>query len=140
LGAQEEDSNKKYLKVVLKTDVSGTLEVLMRELQSLEDEEVGIEFLQTGTGSITEDDVIKAKGARGLVLGFNVEVPSNVREVSKREKVIVRTYDVIYNLIDEIDEVMTSLVEPDVVEKITAEVLVKQPFTLSDGHNGCWVL
>jgi len=132
LGAQEKTA-KKELPIVLKTDVSGTLEAIVEELNKLSDEEVTVNIISSGTGEITEKDVMAAKGSRGIVIGFHVMASDSVMKVAAREKVLIRTYKIIYNLIDEIDDVLTSLLAPVEEEIEIAELEVKQKFILSDG-------
>lgn len=132
LGMQEVESKKKTLSVVLKTDASGTLEAIEAELNSLSDEDVEVKVIQSGTGDIVEKDVIAAKNSRGLVVGFNVGISDYVKEIAKRERVITRIYNIIYELVDEIDDVLTSMIDVEAVEINMGELEVRQVFILSD--------
>ncbi|KXK26936.1 MAG: Translation initiation factor IF-2 [candidate division WS6 bacterium OLB20] len=123
----------KYLNVVLRTDSQGTLEVATEELSQLNDEEVQIKLIDSGVGAVTEKDVQAAKAARAIILGFQVETPRKVAELAKKERVLVRTYEVIYEMIEEISDAMDSMADP-VLEKVeVARARVKQVFVLSNG-------
>lgn len=127
-----ETVDKKSLAVILKTDFAGTLEAIASQLEDLSDEEVQVNLLLKSTGDITEKDIMTAKQARGLVIGFNVAMPDRVAEIARREKVIVRVYNIIYDLIDEIDEVLTSMLEPIEEEIELGKLEVKEKFILSN--------
>lgn len=130
----EEEVN--YLNVVIRADTQGTLEAIVSELRKLEDDEVKVKVVDSGTGDITEKDIATAKAAHGIVIGFQVEAHTNVDEIARKDRVLVRRYKVIYELLDEVAEVMDSMGEPIIEEVEVARAKVKQPFQLS---NGDWV-
>ncbi|HEX9804429.1 MAG TPA: hypothetical protein VGA67_02005, partial [Candidatus Dojkabacteria bacterium] len=132
-GSQEKEDNTKYLQVVLKTDTQGTLEAVREKLNELDHEDVKINILSDGTGKITEKDVLTAKNAKGIVIGFQVLIPGDVQIVAKRERVLVKNYEIIYQLLEEVEMVLESMLtlEEEIVE--VAKAQVKQVFVLSDG-------
>lgn len=137
---QKNDAIKK-LNLVVKTDTQGTLEVVVKELLKLNTDEVEINILSKGAGAITRKDILTAKAASGIVVGFQVEIPSDIEQIIKYEKVIVRTYEIIYELVDEIGDALEGLLEPEEEEEEIARAKVKQVFTLSNGQKvaGCEV-
>lgn len=141
LDEKEVTDSVKYLKIVLKTDTQGTLEAVKQKLEELGDDFVKVKVLQEGTGAITEKDVLRAKNTKGIVIGFQTEYPTSVEMIAKREKVLVRNYEIIYKLIEEVEAVLHSMLDP--VEEIVevARASVKQVFALSDGKKvaGCKV-
>jgi translation initiation factor IF-2 len=135
LDTSEQDKNIKFLNVILKTDVQGTLEAVKTQLLELNDEEVQIKILKEGTGKIQEEDILSAKNSRGLVIGFQVQMDKHVEEVARKEKVLVRIYEVIYDLTQELSEAMDSMMAPKYEETEIARALVKKVFVLSNGQS-----
>ncbi len=133
LEVDKEEEDKKKLNVVIKTDAQGSLEAVVKEFEKLNDKEVEVNILSKGTGEISEKDVETAKNARGIVLGFRVNLPKDVESYAKKEKVLVRSYEIIYEMVDEIDAALTSLLEPEEEEIEVARAKVKMVFTLSNG-------
>lgn len=125
----------KYLNVVLKADSSGTLEAVEHQLEVLASDDVKIKVIQSGTGEITEKDIIRAKAAYGIVIGFQVEPSNKIVDLAKKEKVLVRNFAIIYDLIDELGEVMDSMEEPVTEDVEISRAKVKQVFKLSDGSH-----
>jgi len=129
--AQKEDIPQ--LNLILRTDSQGTLEVVKQELEELSSDEVRLNIVDTATGEITEEDIHKAQGVGGVVIGFNSRISKNVQKVAKQEKVLVRNYEIIYELLEEIAEVVESLIKPVDVEIVVARAQVKKVFQLTNG-------
>lgn len=131
----------KFLNVVLRTDSQGTLEVATKELSELNDEEVQVKIIDSGVGPVTEKDIQAAKAARAIIVGFQVENTTKVVELAKKERVLLRTYSIIYEMVEEIADAMDSMADP-ILEKVeVARAKVKQVFVLSNGSvvAGCEV-
>lgn len=128
-----EGQEKKYLNVIIKASTRGTLEALNSELSKIESDQSKLRVLDSAIGEVSERDIMRAKAAKGIVLAFQSPVSRNIADIAKRERVIVRNYDVIYEMLDEVEAVLTGLIEPEIVEEEVARALVKQVFTLSDG-------
>jgi translation initiation factor IF-2 len=141
LDSSEQDKQIKFLNVILKTDTQGTLEAVKAQLLELNDEEVQIKILKEGTGKIQEDDILTAKNSKGLVIGFQVQMDKHVEDVARKEKVLVRIYEIIYDLTQELSEAMDSMMDPKYGETETARALIKRVFILSNGLSvaGCSV-
>lgn len=114
--AIEKKSDRPVFHVILKTDVVGSREALEEQIKKLEREEVGIEILQSGVGDITETDVKFARATeRVTIVGFKVKIDPAVRELAERSHMRVITGTVIYEVLDAVRAVITSMVEPDAV-------------------------
>jgi len=129
---KEEDIH--YLNLVLKADTQGTLEAVIAQIKELEDDEVKVKILDSSTGDVTEQDVKTALNAHGIVISFQVEIPKKVQELARKERVLVRKYEIIYELIDEVSDVMDSLGEPLTEEIEVARAKVKKVFQLTNGQ------
>jgi translation initiation factor IF-2 len=135
LDSSEKDKNIKFLNVILKSDTQGTLEAVKAQLMELNDEEVQIKILKEGTGKIQEEDILSAKNSKGLVIGFQVQMDKHVEDVARKEKVLVRIYEIIYDLTQELSEAMDSMMAPKYEETEIARALVKKVFVLSNGQS-----
>lgn len=110
--------------VIVKADVQGSLTSVTDSLKLLENEELAIRILSSGVGNISENDVRLAAGSNAVVYGFNVQLPPAVKRLAARDKVSVRIFKVIYELLDDIREVMESMLAPEVVETETGELKI----------------
>ena len=117
-----------FLKIVLKADTKGSLEAIQQSLAKIKNEEVGIKVIHTGTGGITESDVMMAGASQGLVIGFHVSPNSNAKKIAEREHVEVQVYEVIYKLLDDVKKILTGMLKPELIEKILGRAEVKQVF------------
>ncbi len=131
---------KKLLRIVLKTDVQGSLEALTGALGQIESKKVDLEIIHSGVGPISESDMLLASASNAVVVGFNIKVESMAVNAAKREGVQVKLYSIIYELIDQIKESMAGLLDPEHRETVIGHAEVKQVFKLSKGIvAGCLV-
>ena len=121
----------KELKIVLKADVEGSVEALKMNLEKISTEEVQVKIIHSGTGDITETDVMLASASNAVIIGFNVKYNKKVEELIKREGVAVRLYKIIYDAIDEVKKALEGMLEPLVKEEGRGFAEVKQIFKLS---------
>lgn len=121
----------KELNVVLKADVQGSLEPIRSSLLKLEDEQVRVKILRAQAGNITESDVMLALASGGLVIGFNAKPDEGARRVADLEKVEIRTYDVIYKLVEDIEAALKGMLEPTFIDVVEGHAVVRQVFKLS---------
>jgi len=121
----------KELSVVLKADVQGSVEPIRSSLQKLEGDNVRVKVLRAQAGSITESDVMLALASGGLVIGFNSRPEPGARRLADLEKVEIRTYDVIYKLVEDIEAALKGLLEPTFVDVVEGHAAVRQVFKLS---------
>ena len=131
----------KSLKVVLKTDVHGSLEALKSSLSDLRNDEVKIDIISSGVGGITENDVALVGNSENCVLlGFNVRPTGSVKALAKQKNVDIRTYSIIYQLLDDMTMMLTGMMAPKFTEENTGQAEVREVFKIPKGMvAGCIV-
>ncbi len=127
----------KELNVVIKADVQGSLEALLDSLKDLRNEEVGVKVIQGGLGDISENDVNAAKTAGALLIGFNVGVNSRVKQLAGREQVQIQLYKVIYELLDNLRDVLSEMLDPEVIEHAVGTLEILGVFKVKKGSVIC---
>lgn len=133
----------KDLNIIIKADVKGSMEALAQSLEKLDTgEEVRINIIHGGVGGITESDVMLASASNAIIIGFNVRPNLNAIEVSKTEKVDIRTYRVIYEAIEDIQAAVKGMLAPELVEKVLGRAEVRATFRLPNGSTiaGVYIL
>jgi translation initiation factor IF-2 len=124
----EDDDAKVQLNIILRTDVLGSQEAIMESLEKIDSEGVKLKFVQVGLGNITESDVLQADATGALLLGFNV-VPSNqARSLAREKKVEIKTYRIIYELIDNVKDKLNELILPELLREEMGQLLVLKVF------------
>lgn len=116
------------LNIIVKADVQGSLTSVIDNLKTLDTDEVAIRVIGSGVGAVNENDVHLAHSSDAIIYGFNVNAPSNIRQMASRDKVPLRSYKVIYELIDDAKEELTKLLPPEVVESDLGRLVVKGVF------------
>ena len=119
------------LNIVLKGDVQGSVEALLGELQKIQHPEVRVNVIHTGVGGITENDVNLASASDALVVGFNVRPSADARALAEREGVDIRTYRVIYQLTEDIQQALVGMLSPVQTEETLGEAEVRALFRVS---------
>jgi translation initiation factor IF-2 len=129
------------LNIVLKADVQGSLEACTESLRKLERDDVKLAIVHRGVGGITENDVQLAKAATATIIGFNVRPDRRSRDMAENEGVEIRTYEIIYKLIEEIEAAMLGLLSPVFEEVVTGEAEVREVFRVPKigAIAGCYV-
>jgi translation initiation factor IF-2 len=129
------------LNIVLKADVQGSLEACTESLRKLERDDVKLVIVHRGVGGITENDVQLAKASTATIIGFNVRPDRRSRELAEAEGVEIRTYEIIYKLIEEIEAAMLGLLSPVYEEVVTGEAEVREVFRVPKlgAIAGCFV-
>ncbi len=129
------------LNIVLKADVQGSLEACTESLKKLERDEVKLAIVHRGVGGITENDVQLARASNATIIGFNVRPDKRSRDLAESEHVEVRTYEIIYKLIEEIESAMLGLLAPEFEEIVTGEAEVREVFRVPKigAIAGCFV-
>ena len=141
LSAQAQEGDLKELNLILKSDVQGSLEAILAALQQLPQGEVQIRVLLAAPGEISETDVDLAAASGAVLVGFNTTLASGARQAADRQGVDVRDYDIIYNLLDDIQGAMEGMLEPELVEEPLGQVEVRAVFNVRKGSvAGCYVL
>jgi translation initiation factor IF-2 len=121
----------KELNIVLKADVSGSLEALEDEIAKVPQEQVAVNIIHAQTGGINESDVMLASASDAVIIGFNVRPLAEARRAAEREGVDIRTYTVIYKVTEELRAAMEGLLEPEEIEEALGQAEVKQTFKAS---------
>ncbi len=129
------------LPVVIKTDVQGSAEAIENSITKLSTDEVKVNVIFKGVGAITESDVTLAGSSKGFIVGFNVRALPHARDIAKRDGVDIKYYSIIYELIDDVKNLLSGLLTPDISEKITGNVEIREVFNISKIGNiaGCMV-
>lgn len=120
---QEEDKRKK-LSIILKADVQGSLEAIEQILSSIQSEEVTLNIISSGVGSVTESDVKIAESADALILGFNSEPTSVAKRMAEASGIKIETYNIIYKLVEAVKEKLAALLPPEIVRTDYGELSV----------------
>ncbi|MBA2756102.1 MAG: translation initiation factor IF-2 [Chloroflexi bacterium] len=116
----------KELRIILKSDVSGSLGAITHALEQLEQDEVRLNILHEAAGDITDNDIMLATASNAIVVGFNTQVTDTARRAAEAEGVDIRQYDIIYKLTDDIEAALNGLLEPEIVEIIEGRAEVRQ--------------
>ena len=129
------------LPVVIKTDVQGSAEAIENSITKLSTDEVKVNVIYKGVGAITESDVTLAGSGKGFIVGFNVRALPHARDIAKRDGVDIKYYSIIYELIDDVKNLLAGLLKPDISENITGNVEIREVFNISKVGNiaGCMV-
>ncbi len=118
------------LNLVLKADVQGSLEALTEALRSLERDDVKLAFVHRAVGGITENDITLAATTNATIIGFNVRPDRKARELADAEGVEIRTYEIIYQLLEDIEKAMVGLLAPEFEEVVTGDAEVREIFRM----------
>ncbi|MBC7255042.1 MAG: translation initiation factor IF-2 [Chloroflexi bacterium] len=129
--AQAQAGNVQSLNIVLKADVQGSIEPIVNSLSKIKVGELGVEFIHQGLGNITESDVMLAIASKAIVIGFNVDIEPAAERLANAEGVDVRTYNVIYRLIEDVQLALTGMLEPQYQDVLQGRAVVRQVFHIS---------
>jgi translation initiation factor IF-2 len=119
------------LNVVVKADVQGSLTSVIDSIKTLDTDEVAVRVVSSGVGVINENDIHTASSTGAIIYGFNVTLPTSIKNLTARDKVTVRLYSIIYELIDDVKNELEALLRPEVVEEVLGELSVKGIFKLT---------
>lgn len=127
LGAKIKEGNLKTLPIILKADVQGSLEALKTSLEKLKNDEIKIDIIHSGVGGITQSDIELASASENsIVLGFNIRPTGDIKEKAKDRGVEIKTYNVIYNLIDDVKALLSGLMSPIISEEQLGQAKILQ--------------
>lgn len=135
-------TEKKTLKVILKTDVFGSAESIAEALKAESTEDFQIEILHSGVGAIVESDVTLASASHAIIIGFNTKPDANVKQIAEREKVIIKSFEIIYDLIDYVKKIIAGEIKEEKTEVYAGRAEVRQVFNISKVGKiaGCMVV
>src|SRR5690554_716411 len=137
----EDEEGTKELKLIIKGDVQGSIEALKNSLNKVEVEGVKIEIVRSAVGTVTETDVSLAIAAKAVIIGFNIRPSAKIMDFAKEKGIEVRLYDVIYKLLEDIEDAMKGMLDPVYEEQVIGEVEVRKTFKASKVGTiaGCYV-
>ncbi|MBV9664230.1 MAG: translation initiation factor IF-2, partial [Actinobacteria bacterium] len=129
------------LNLILKADVQGSLEALTESLKKLERDEVKLSFVHRAVGGITENDVQLGAASNATIIGFNVRPDRKARELAEAEDVEIRTYEIIYQVLEDMESAMVGMLAPEFEEVVTGEAEVREVFRIPrvGAVAGCYV-
>ncbi len=129
------------LNIIIKADVDGSIEALSGALQKLSTEEVSVNIIHTGSGAITESDVLLASASDAIIIGFQVRPTANARKLAEAESIDIRLFSVIYDAVDEVHDALEGLLSPEIKEEMKAMVTVREVFKVTKVGTiaGCYV-
>ena len=128
LFSQIEQGSLKELNLIIKADVQGSVGALVTSLEKLRNDEVAVKIIHTGVGTITESDVMLASTTDAIIIGFNVRPVAAVQSVAARDGVEIRTYSVIYEAIEDVEQALKGMLDPEYVEQVIGTVEVRNTF------------
>jgi translation initiation factor IF-2 len=126
----QETTGKKMLKLVIRADVQGSAEAIKNAVENLGNNEVGVEVLVCGVGPINDNDVALAVSSKAYILGFNMRPNTSARKIAEDKGVDVKTYSIIYELIDDVTKALEGLLAPERIEKYIGRATVKETFNI----------
>ena len=123
--------------IIVKADVKGSLTSVINSLKSLNTDEVEVLIVGSGVGAINDNDLHLAKTSKAVIYGFNSIVSNNIRQQSDRDKIVIKNYKIIYELIDDVKNELTNLLKPEIVEIDLGRIIVKAIFATSKNEIIC---
>jgi len=132
----------KELNVIVKGDFDGSIEALSDSLLKLANPKIQVNIVHKGVGQITESDVLLASASNAIIIGFQVRPSLNARKIAEQEQIDIRLYSIIYDAINEVKTAMEGMLSPEMHEKITCNLEVREVFSVTKVGNvaGCMVL
>jgi translation initiation factor IF-2 len=139
--SQMKDANVKEILIVLKADVQGSVDVIRNQIEKLSSGEVKVRVLHAAVGGIQESDVLLADASKAVIVGFNVIPSGKARTLADNKSVEVRTYQVIYDIIDDVKKAASGMLEPEIRQEILGHAEVRQVFKVTRVGTiaGCYV-
>ena len=142
ISQQIKEGHVQELNVIVKGDVDGSVEALSDSLMKIDHKEVKVKVIHKGVGTISESDIILSAASSAVIIGFRVRPNLNARRLAEKEKVDIRTYNIIYDAINDVRQALEGLLSPETKEEITATVEIREVFKVPKIGNiaGCHVL
>lgn len=125
------------LNIVLKTDVRGSLEAISDAVSAIKSNKIAVKIVHGGVGEVTDSDVVLAAASKAIIVGFHVRVMPSVNRTAKQKGVEIRLYSIIYDLLDDIEDVMRGRLTPEVRETLVGEAEIAQVFNITKAGKIC---
>jgi len=129
--SQLKTSGRKDFPLIIKTDVQGSLEAISGALEKLGTDEVGARIIHSGVGGITESDITLGESSGAAIIGFNVRAHKEAREQAERDRIEIRYYNIIYDLVDDVKKAMSGLLTPERRETMLGNASILEVFNVS---------
>ena len=141
MGARISSGQTKELRLILKTDVQGSVAAVRQALDRLSTPETQIRLIHSGTGAVTESDVMLAVASDAIVIGFNVRPDQGAQRLADQDNVQIRRYDIIYRLTEDVEKALHGLLEPEIHDVTEGSAEVRAVFSLGRSRRsaGCYV-
>ena len=141
IASQIKAGQAKELNIVLKADAQGSIEPIINSLKQLGDEDLHVKVLHTGTGNISESDIMLAAASHAVVVGFAVGPDNAARRLAEQEGVDIRLYEIIYTLLEDLDKALRGLLEPEFEDVVVGHAEVREVFRVSKVGKiaGCYI-
>jgi len=139
--SQMEAAQTKELLVVIKADVQGSVDVLVKAAEDISTDDIRVRVLHAAVGGITESDIILADASRAVIIGFNVIPSAKARQMAEQKNVQIRSYSVIYDIVDDLKRAAEGMLEPEIREEVLGHAEVRAVFKISKvgAVAGCYV-
>ena len=124
-------SGAKEINIILKADVNGSLEAVKNALEKIDVEGVKVSVIRGGVGAITESDVVLASASHAIIIGFNVRGNTSTMDTAKQYGIEIKTYDIIYKVVEDVEKAMKGMLEPEYDEKVVGTAEIRQIFKYS---------
>ena len=131
LYAQAQAGDVQALNLILKADAQGSIEPIKNSLEKIDVGDLKVKFIHDGVGNIGEADIMLAVASQAIVIGFNVDVDASTRRLAEAEGVSIRTYDIIYRVVEDVQLALTGMLEPEYEEVIHGRAIIRQVFRSS---------
>ncbi len=142
LYSKMDESEKTTLNLIVKGDVRGTIDAIIETINKMSNKFVDIQVIHSGVGAITETDINLAMASGAIVIGFNTKPVGKAQSLAEHEKIEIRTYSIIYDMIDDLKKAMEGMLAPKIVETIIGKAEVRKVFTVSKLGTiaGCYMI
>ncbi|NMB04591.1 MAG: translation initiation factor IF-2 [Tissierellia bacterium] len=118
----------KELNLILRADVHGSIEAIRQSLEKISTEEVAVNIIKAQVGAISEADILLATASHAIILGFNVRPNNNIQNMAEREGIEIRTYRIIYDIINDVRDALSGMLDPDLREEVEGNIEVRETF------------
>lgn len=123
-----EEGGPKQLNIILRADVHGSVEAIKQSIEKIEHDEVTVNLVKAQVGAITEADILLATASQAIIFGFNVRPNNNITAIAERENVEIRTYRIIYDIINDVKDALSGLLDPEEREEVEGNIEVRETF------------
>ena len=138
----EDESEIKHLNLIIKANTNGAAEAVSQAVAQMESQEIVVKIIHIGVGDISEADVMLASASDAIILGFGVKEDNNALSAAEKEKITIKKYDIIYQILEDLEQTMLKLLEPELKEVYLGKAEVRQVFTIGKLTKiaGCYVV